>query len=134
MSLASGVHRTLIAVRSEVRGRDIVGGQCKYRREWLRTGWENRSNGVWGRGTCAYTEKRLIGRINAHYANSKFPLCVPDTVHVYYDRLWAKVTRVPKESRGYAWGIKATWSQGAPRCEPLISWQGLSFYPGEYWN
>jgi hypothetical protein len=83
------VTKVLAAVRSYTNGGEVIGGECKYARSWLQiSGWEYP-----GRGSdfqsCKYSRDRDFARAetDGHFKNSKFPTCIPDTVHVYYDRV-----------------------------------------------
>jgi hypothetical protein len=124
------VNKVLVAVRADTNGNDITSAGCKYAWWWLRaTGWQNAGDDD---TDCRKNRRAATGMANGHFQNPYFPTCLPDVVHVYYDRLWAKVSpRGKLDSGHYDWGIRATWADGA-RCKGMLHWASFEVIKGEY--
>lgn len=124
------VNKVLVAVRADIKGNDIKGAQCKYAWWWLQlTGWQHPS-GDWT--DCRSSKNRATALADGYFMNPYFPTCVPDVVHVYYDRLWARVSPKNILSDGhYEWGIYGTWAEGA-RCQGMLHWASFMAVKNEY--
>jgi hypothetical protein len=128
-------NKLLAAVRSETVDQDVTGGECIVDRWWRKgTGRDLRKDGKWFNDTCRRGGSWVQAKANAHFGNSKFPTCVPNTVHVYYDNLWVTVTTTDRDyPAGWYYGMDDTWAEG-DNCRRLLKFAGFLWFPGEYWG
>jgi hypothetical protein len=125
------VNKVLVAIRADAKGNDFVDVDCKYAWAWRETtGWQHADDNEWT--ACNRSKTRATALADGHFQNPFFPTCIPDVVHVYYDRLWAKVAERSNLDNGhYDWGIKGTWAEGA-RCAGMLHWASFEGIKNEY--